>query len=716
MKFAKKLQQTLEEEDIPQEWRTAAIQYKALKKCITKVVNELEEYGLEKETLEMLLQYHKAQQDKDKLHEEKEDAKEIQSSDPAIVYSFEGDLREFVPTITITLDKDKNIPMAAKLSSSTRKKLNRILYSDKSIQVVDRSKSVIKHVDSDEEELEDAADLEMGLDNDETSQSDSSAKKGTSSDRRRSAQNISNYLKTRKSTAEPIPVIKTDTDMETRPLMRVNSVGSIGSDRSTYSQSSLIWNGDLSDGMYESDDGFGRRPSYASSVFSQADSQPGSRAGSMFNFDTTSSRPTSLKNAKMSLDDSRRPKDTPQFQERFTLAVPTTNGSNRNSPNSPVSPTTNPDSSSLHVSPGTSPTATTKSPTAGVSPGTSPIETTEPTQSMVDPTPIPAPKRRSQSFASTASSVASTTPIAPRLLYTEDGPKMVIQLQSDSEFFHMLMKELQDLDDLKSSLKKTFEAEVLDLAKEISTVASPGTKRSDMYRWREIFQLYIEAGIFFSDHEAMAGPTNSVQAKERLQWFWDQLQKQSLVTGFKNKRSRKAFVDFWNLNSELVKNHVYQELNQTAITKILKKFDKQTALTSRQSFPPFIAAGPNGTASLAKTMMFVMSERLLSLVPQIDDYLCPICSSIAVKPIRLSCNHVFCVRCLVKLQRKGEDRCPLCRELNVLEADESNLDEAHLKYLKLYFPKEAKAKQLENEKEITAEQFQNINNAKCVIM
>lgn len=336
---------------------------------------------------------------------------------------------------------------------------------------------------------------------------------------------------------------------------------------------------------------------------------------------------------------------------------------------------------------------------------------------MVDPTPVPTPKPRAQSFASTAPSMATTTPISPRLMYTEDGPKMVIQLQSDSEFFHMLMKELQDLDDLKSSLKKTFEAEVLDLAKEISTVASPGTKRSDMYRWREIFQLYIEAGIFFSDHEAMAGPTNSVQAKERLQWFWDQLQKQALVTGFKNKRSRKAFVDFWNLNSELVKNHVYQELNQTAITKILKKFDKQTALTSRQSFPPFIAAGPNGTASLAKTMMYVMSERLLSLVPQIDDYLCPICSSIAVKPIRLSCNHVFCVRCLVKLQRKGEDRCPLCRELNVLEADESNLDEEHLKYLKLYFPKEAKAKQLENEKEITAEQFQNINtNAKCVIM
>ena len=42
MKFAKTLERTLEEDEIPQEWVEAAIQYKALKKCINKVVNELE--------------------------------------------------------------------------------------------------------------------------------------------------------------------------------------------------------------------------------------------------------------------------------------------------------------------------------------------------------------------------------------------------------------------------------------------------------------------------------------------------------------------------------------------------------------------------------------------------------------------------------------------------------------------------------------------------
>lgn len=56
MKFAKVLQQTLVEEDIPEEWVEAAIKYKSLKKCITKVVRELKFLGLEQNTLKFLLE------------------------------------------------------------------------------------------------------------------------------------------------------------------------------------------------------------------------------------------------------------------------------------------------------------------------------------------------------------------------------------------------------------------------------------------------------------------------------------------------------------------------------------------------------------------------------------------------------------------------------------------------------------------------------------
>jgi hypothetical protein len=55
----------------------------------------------------------------------------------------------------------------------------------------------------------------------------------------------------------------------------------------------------------------------------------------------------------------------------------------------------------------------------------------------------------------------------------------------------------------------------------------------------------------------------------------------------------------------------------------------------------------------------------------LDDYACLICTSIAFKPIRLACGHLFCVRCLVKMQRAGKAECPLCRSKVVLLADKS---------------------------------------------
>lgn len=60
-----------------------------------------------------------------------------------------------------------------------------------------------------------------------------------------------------------------------------------------------------------------------------------------------------------------------------------------------------------------------------------------------------------------------------------------------------------------------------------------------------------------------------------------------------------------------------------------------------------------------------------SILPSLDDYACLICTSIAFKPIRLNCQHLFCVRCLVKMQRAGKAECPLCRSRVVLLADKS---------------------------------------------
>lgn len=48
--------------------------------------------------------------------------------------------------------------------------------------------------------------------------------------------------------------------------------------------------------------------------------------------------------------------------------------------------------------------------------------------------------------------------------------------------------------------------------------------------------------------------------------------------------------------------------------------------------------------SLAQMLVQAVGETVLPIVPHIDDYACVICTSIAFKPIRLRCGHLFCVR------------------------------------------------------------------------
>lgn len=83
--------------------------------------------------------------------------------------------------------------------------------------------------------------------------------------------------------------------------------------------------------------------------------------------------------------------------------------------------------------------------------------------------------------------------------------------------------------------------------------------------------------------------------------------------------------------------------------------------------------------------------------------------AVAWRPIRLSCEHVFCVRCLIKAQRKGLSRCPVCRaEKAVANADATNLDIPLQNFMQLYFKREIKEKRKDNEREQAAADCQAI--------
>ena len=108
-----------------------------------------------------------------------------------------------------------------------------------------------------------------------------------------------------------------------------------------------------------------------------------------------------------------------------------------------------------------------------------------------------------------------------------------------------------------------------------------------------------------------------------------------------------------------------------AARKILKRHAKRTALPFPPSFPREIISAvgvadvemptsttpasvghtshaqiplPRRRGSLPQFLIQAIGDVVLPIVPHIDDYSCVICTSIAFKPIRLSCGHLFCVR------------------------------------------------------------------------
>lgn len=177
------------------------------------------------------------------------------------------------------------------------------------------------------------------------------------------------------------------------------------------------------------------------------------------------------------------------------------------------------------------------------------------------------------------------------------------------------------------------------------------------------------------------------------------------------------------------------------------EFDKRTSLGAKQTFPPLIQSDPIMCETMAKAVCAGVSNEIIRIVPQLDDYLCPVCFSISYRPVRLSCSHVFCIRCMIEMQKSNSKYCPLCRDNVVMTADSgksnpswpilfhgwlfihglvgqtytdlntANVDKALTAYLKKYFPKETKAKQRENEIAAGIDMYgEDFANARCLIM
>jgi len=245
-----------------------------------------------------------------------------------------------------------------------------------------------------------------------------------------------------------------------------------------------------------------------------------------------------------------------------------------------------------------------------------------------------------------------------------------IPLTYDLEFFHDLRRQLVILERLQKKELESINSQIVKLGQNLQKMKSSHSKKSkaNIEVWREIFRQYLDSQIFFSSNEQDAGARDAKRAQTQLQLFKQALGMDRLSRLTSDKSVGDAVDRFLRINRNLLLLVKYQELNRTAVLKILKKFSKQTALQSQANESPWLTTAPVLAQDLAKVTYYTISEKLLQIIPQVDDYLCPVCFSISFKPVRLRCNHVFCIRCVIVMQRAQQDHCPLCRRNVVMEA------------------------------------------------
>ncbi|KAI1820523.1 RING-14 protein [Xylaria intraflava] len=304
--------------------------------------------------------------------------------------------------------------------------------------------------------------------------------------------------------------------------------------------------------------------------------------------------------------------------------------------------------------------------------------------------------------------------------HTTDVRQVEVPLVFDAEFFGILQTDVSDIGILQEEEQAKLESQITVLGERLGKAVEPSRgwrAKADMEVWRQIFELYLSACIFFSTRESDHGARTGTQAVEQLHWFQNQVVQRKLVQRLKSGTSRTAFENFVGINTALLSILKFQEINRLAVSKILKKFDKRTSLGVSTIFPIAVTTGRSFTANVARDVCARMSSELISTVPQLDDYLCPICFTVAYWPIRLHCEHVFCSRCLVKMSREGKTLCPLCRANNVMLAGIECVDTDRAAFLRKYFPKEVKAKVRANERERNQEIFgPGYNSMRCCVM
>jgi hypothetical protein len=179
--------------------------------------------------------------------------------------------------------------------------------------------------------------------------------------------------------------------------------------------------------------------------------------------------------------------------------------------------------------------------------------------------------------------VLSTTPSSSQdaAAHASDLRQVEVPLVFHEEFFAILQTDVSNIGTLQGEEQARLESQVVALGEELGKAVEPSHGRrakADLEIWRQVFELYLDARIFFSTRETDHGARTSAQAVEQLHWFQGQVVQRKLVQRLKLATSQTAFNNFVSINGTLLSILKFQEINRLAVSKILKSTSESPTL------------------------------------------------------------------------------------------------------------------------------------------
>jgi E3 ubiquitin-protein ligase BAH len=157
-----------------------------------------------------------------------------------------------------------------------------------------------------------------------------------------------------------------------------------------------------------------------------------------------------------------------------------------------------------------------------------------------------------------------------------------VPLTTDTEFFDQLQNELSSIAKLQDSEKERLHSDITTVGQSLAKATDPKDSkgRQDLAHWRKLFELYVDSRVFFATNERDHGLQNFASAQKRYMLFVEKAQKLGLLTKFKKTESATALQSFLAINTRLLQNVRFVEINQKAMTKILKSTSMPSIFTS----------------------------------------------------------------------------------------------------------------------------------------